>query len=487
MKERLLKINRIYWIAAAVVVIAVVGLVIWNINSSRTTRSSSLGQRYTVTRGTFTQSISGTGAVHASQSAVLTWQTTGKVGAVTVGIGDKVAADQVLATLEQSSLPQAIIQAEVDLVNAQISLAQATQSNTGKANAEQAVATAQKALQDAQKTLDSQNFPRASDSLINKTSGQIVLAQKQLARATDAYRAVQHLADDNSIKAQALINMTTAQLNLNTLIANINWYTGSPTSLDQAQAQAARDVAQAQLQDAQRTLASYNDGSVSVDLVTAQAKVAIAQATLNEAKIMAPFPGVITEADATAGDLVSPTTTAFRIDNTSHLLVNVSVSEVDIDQVKLGMPVTMQFDAIPNKTYNGKIVKVNLAGDVASNAVTFTITAELTDANEQVKPGMSANVTIIVKQVQNALLVPNRAIVTANGVHTVQVFRNGQVSSVQVQVGATSDTVSEVLSGLSEGDSIVFAGTSGTPAAGGAFRTGGGGGGGGGGAPVRIP
>ena len=486
MLERLKNVNRYVWIGAAVIVIAVVGLVIWNLNSARAGRASALGGRYTVTRGTLTQSIAGTGSVHASQSATLTWGTTGKVGAVNVGIGDKVAANQVLATLDQGSLPQAIIQAEVDLVTAQTELAQATVSNTGKATAEQSVATAQKALQDAQNKLDSTSYPRASDSLIGNTSGQIVLARKNLARASDAYRAVQHLADDNSIKAQALVNMTNAQMNLNTLLANYNWYTGQPTNLDLVQAQAARDVASAQLADAQRTLATYSDGSVPADLATAQAKVAIAQATLNEARITAPFPGVVTEADASVGDLVSPTTTAFRVDNTSHLLVDVAVSEVDINQVKIGLPVTMQFDAVPNKTYHGKVVKVNLAGDVVSNAVTFTITAELTDADLLVKPGMSATVTVVVKQVDNAILIPNRAILNLNGKHMVSVLQNGQVSQVEIQVGAASDTVSEVLSGLNEGDTIIFTSASGTPAAGG-FRVGAGGGGGGGAGPVRVP
>jgi multidrug efflux pump subunit AcrA (membrane-fusion protein) len=122
---------------------------------------------------------------------------------------------------------------------------------------------------------------------------------------------------------------------------------------------------------------------------------------------------------------------------------------------------------------------------VASNAVTFTITTELTDADAQVKPGMSATVTIIVKQVENALLVPNRAIRTFNGKHIVNLLQNGQITPVEVQVGATTDTVSEILSGLQEGDTIAFSTASGTTTtrSAGGFRPGGGDGGGG----IRIP
>ena len=476
MKAMLMKINRIYWIVGVIILLAIAGLVVWNM-TGRSARSSSQLQTYKVVRSDLTQSIGGTGSVRAKQSALLVWQTTGKIGAVNVGIGDKVTADQVLASLDQSSLPQAIIQAGVDLVTAQTTLAQLTVSNTGFANAQQAVATAQQTLKTAQDKLDAANYPRASDTLIENTAGQITLGEQSLARASDRYRMLSHMANDNPAKAQALVNMTNAQMNLNTLIANYNWYSGTPTSLDLAQAQSARDVAQAQLADAQRTLDTYKNGSVPADLAAAQAKVAIAQSTLNQAKITAPFAGVITEASPNTGDLVSNGTQAFRVDSTGHLLVDVQVSEVDINNIKAGMPVTMQFDAISGKTYHGQIVKINLAGDTTSNAVTFTVTAELTDADALVKPGMSATVTIIVRQTKGVLAVPNRAIFSLNGKHFVRLVTNGIPAQVEVQVGIVTDTVTEIVSGIQEGDTIAL------PSA--TTTSGFGGGGFGGGAVIR--
>ena len=481
MKARLMKINRIYWIAGAVILLAIIGLIIWNVSSAGSSRSS-LTQTYTVTRGTLTQSVGGTGSVRASQTAVLTWQTTGTVGAVNVQIGDQVKTDAVLATLLQSSLPQTVVQAAADLVTAQTALDQATVSETGKATAEQAVVTAQQALQTAQNKLDSMGYPRASDAIVQNALAKIELQQRQVATAADTWRIVQNRLDKNPQKAQALYNLTNAQVTLDNLIANYNWYTGKATALDLAQAQAARDLAKSQLADAQRTLDTYSNGSVPADVASAQAKVAIAQATLNEAEITAPFAGVVTEADSSVGDVIAAGTTAFRLDNIAHLLVDVNVSEVDINQIKANMPVTMQFDAIPNKTYHGKVVKVNLAGEVASNAVTFTITTELTDADALVKPGMSANVTVIVKQVTNALLVPNTAVRTFNGRSLVTLMQNGQPTPTQVTVGVVSDTVSQIVSGLNEGDTIELPTASGTTTGGfggGGFRGGGGG--------VRVP
>src|SRR5688572_16472211 len=106
--DRLMQVRRSYRIAGAVVLLAVLALVIWGVSSSRAGRAAAQNQTYGVRRGTLTQSIGGTGSVRASQSAALTWQTTGTVGAVNAGIGDKVKADQVLASLDQASLPQAV-------------------------------------------------------------------------------------------------------------------------------------------------------------------------------------------------------------------------------------------------------------------------------------------------------------------------------------------------------------------------------------------
>lgn len=480
MKEKLSKIKRIYWIIGGVVlVVAIVALVIWNMSSGRA-RAGAQFQTYTVKRTTLMQSIGGTGSVHARQSALLTWGTSGQVGTVNAQIGDAVTSGQELATLEQASLPQSVIQAAVDLVTAQNDLASAAVSNTGLATAEQAVATAQQTLQTAQNKLDSMSYPRASDAVIQNAYAKIQLDQRRLADAQLTYRFYINRADKNPDKAQALYNMTNAQIAVNTDIATYNWYTGKPTALDLVQAQAARDVAKAQLDDAQRNLDTYKTSAVSPDVAAAQAKVAIAQSTLNQARILAPFTGMITAADANVGDLVTSGTQAFRIDNTAHLLVDVQVSEVDINKIKVDMPITVQFDAISGKTYNGKVVKVNLAGDTSSNAVTFTVTTELTDADELVKPGMSATVSIIVEKKDNALVVPNRAISTRNGKHYVRVLSGGAPAEIEVQIGTVTDTVTEITGGdLQEGDLIALTTSTTTTST----RTGGGGFGGG----VRIP
>jgi HlyD family secretion protein len=85
------------------------------------------------------------------------------------------------------------------------------------------------------------------------------------------------------------------------------------------------------------------------------------------------------------------------------------------------------------------------------------VTVELTDADELVKPGMTAAVTITVKEITAALLVPNRAVRVVDGQRVVYVLKEGQPVAVNIRLGATSDSYSEVVGGdLQEGDLIVL-------------------------------
>jgi len=71
------------------------------------------------------------------------------------------------------------------------------------------------------------------------------------------------------------------------------------------------------------------------------------------------------------GALVTAGTQAFRIDDLSNLVTDVQVVEVDINHVQIGQPATVTFDAIPNKTYNGKVLSIDLAGTSANTVLTL--------------------------------------------------------------------------------------------------------------------
>jgi HlyD family secretion protein len=183
-----------------------------------------------------------------------------------------------------------------------------------------------------------------------------------------------------------------------------------------------------------------------------------AQATLNMARLTAPFAGTVTEAQPLPGDQVSMGTPAFRVDDLSSLLVDVELSEVDINSVTVGQTVTLTFDAILGQEYEGEVVKVAQAGNVVGGVVNFTVTVELTDADELVKPGMTAAVNIVVKEINDAVLVPNRAVRLVDGNRVVFVMgEEGMPEDVEIRLGSSSDTMSVVVGGdLEEGDTIIL-------------------------------
>ncbi|MGB7877110.1 MAG: efflux RND transporter periplasmic adaptor subunit, partial [Anaerolineales bacterium] len=218
------------------------------------------------------------------------------------------------------------------------------------------------------------------------------------------------------------------------------------------------DLKEAQYEDAKRAYERLADGPNQDDLAAAQARVEAAQATLNLAHLTAPFSGTVTEAFLLPGDQVSAGTTAFRVDDLSSLIVDVELSEVDINSVTDGQTVTLSFDAILGQEYQGQVIKVSQAGTVVNGVVNFTVTVELTDADELVKPGMTAAVNIVVREIKDAMLVPNRAVRLVDGDRVVYISgENGMPEKVEIRLGASADTMSVVVGGnLKEGDEVIL-------------------------------
>jgi HlyD family secretion protein len=444
-----------FWIAIVVVIIAGVGFYVWQKNQQAA--SGSTYQTVAAAHGKLTASVGATGTVRAVQSANLTWQTSGRVETVVPVIGDAVKTDEVLATLVQTSMSQSIILAEADLITAQKNLDDLMASRTSLAQAEQNLANAKQAVEDAQEKVDSITFARASDNLVEQTQANIDLAKRDLTRAEDNYKLYAKKPEGDSTKAQALLTLTNARQKLTDLTNKYNWYTGKATDLDAEKYQADLAVAQAQQADAQREVERLKNGPSADDVAAAKARVAAAESTLSQSRVVAPFNGVITQAELAPGDMVSPGTLAFRVDDLSHLLVDLQISEVDINNMTVGQPVSVTFDAVQGKSYTGKVSKISQAGDSTGSGVNFTVTVEMIEVDELIKPGMTAAVNITVREISDALLVQNRAVRQVNGKRVVYVLKDKLPVAVEIRLGATSDTNSEVVGGdLKVGDLIIL-------------------------------
>jgi HlyD family secretion protein len=173
--------------------------------------------------------------------------------------------------------------------------------------------------------------------------------------------------------------------------------------------------------------------------------------------LKAPFNATVTDVSVKPGDQVIPGATAFRLDDLSHLLVDVQVSEVDINRVKPGQQVTLTFDAIQDKEYQGIVGLVDRVGRTVQGVTEFTVTVELVNADENVRPGMTSAVNFVVEQIEDVLMVPNRAVRTRDGKRVVYILDNDVTTPVEITLGSSSDTMSQVLRGdLKEGDLIVL-------------------------------
>lgn len=415
-------------------------------------------QTVSIERGSLTATVGATGSVRANQTAILTWETSGIVNQVKVAVGEQVEADRVLADLKETSLPQSVILAAVDLVEAQNALDDLLEppSELALAQAEQTIVKAEDAVRDAQQYVDNLKST-ASQTDIDQARATVILARNALDQAKENFAPYENKPEDNLTRAALQSTLAQAQKNYNAAVSRLNNLLGTTDALDLSVAQANLELAQAQLQDARDNHQKLLDGPSDDDIAAAEARIAVAQATLDTKQIAALFAGTITEVHLKPGDRAIPGAAAFRLDDLSRLLLDVQISEVDINRVAVGQPVNLTFDAILGKEYHGVVSEVGAVGNVIQGVVEFTVTVELTDADESIRPGMTAAVNIVVSQLENVLLVPNRAVRVKEGQRVVYVMKNGAPQPIEITLGASSETVSEVIDGdLQLGDAVVL-------------------------------
>ncbi|MGE5220809.1 MAG: efflux RND transporter periplasmic adaptor subunit [Omnitrophica WOR_2 bacterium] len=506
-----MKSSRAKVIAGIVVLLLIVGgfLGFRYLRARAQSPTSNNQQTATVTRGNVASTVAASGTVRPRQTANLSWKTTGVVGTVNVTIGEQVKKGQVLASLDPGYLPQNIISAQTDLASAQQSLDELMTSQLPRAQALQAIDIAQKALDDYQNNFPSTRAKTFADlvtaqqtltTTINKrtsldnsraSQGDIDAAQANYLLMQDKVKSAQQNYNQVSNKykpadprvAQALIQLSDAEKQRDAALATLNWYTGKPTSNDLAaadasvaQAQAALDQAKsawekvkdgpdatqlailkATLADAQAAYNRIKDGPNPNDVAALKARITSDQETISQQQITALFDGTVTDLNILPQDQASSGTTAFRIDDFSHLYVDVTVAEIDIPRIQVGQAVNMTFDAVANKKYQGKVIEVSQVGTSTQGVVQFGVTVEFDEPDTNVRPGMTAAVTIVTEQKTGVLTVPNRAIRNSGGQRSVIVLFEGNEISVPVTVGLTGDTVSEITSpGLKEGDSVLL-------------------------------
>ena len=400
MEDMKKKSNKIIWIIGIIAVLAVAAwVVIAQVNKQKASTANL--QTQVLAKGNLLAIIGATGSVRANQSATLTWQTNGRVIAVNQSTGDGINADQVLAELAETSLPQNVILARADLVTAQRTLDNLLNSNEAQAQAQLNLANAQEAYNKALWNRKYSNTPNVTNQdQIDAASAAVVLAKDKVDKAQDTYDSYAERQDNDPLKAGALSNLANAKIALENAEKTLKFYTETPAKQDVLISDGEVALAKARLENAQREWDRLKDGADPLDVSAAKARVAAIQATIDMAMVKAPFGGTVTDTKIMVGDIVNPGSVAFRIDDLSRMLVEVMVPEVDINSIKVGQEVDLTFDAISERGYKGKVVEVARVGTTTAGVVNFEVTIEILDADAQVAPGMTAAVSIVVSNLR---------------------------------------------------------------------------------------
>lgn len=180
--------------------------------------------------------------------------------------------------------------------------------------------------------------------------------------------------------------------------------------------------------------------------------------------VYAPISGTVTGLSLQIGSVLtsqsntSGTATAQKIasiQTDASPLIKVNLTQIDTPKVKIGNKATLTFDAFPGKTFTGKVVSIDTIGAVSSGVTTYPAVIKLDTEVPDIFSNMTTQTNIITQIKDNALLIPVNAIKTENGRSLVQRLINGKIEETEVETGLSSNTQIEIISGLSEEDTVI--------------------------------
>ncbi len=276
--------------------------------------------------------------------------------------------------------------------------------------------------------------PRTFQATVDQNSANVASAQADLANKQAAY-----------------------EMSAKTLKRYRNLYVKSfipKSELDQAEA------------DYKANLASVNSARAKISQTQAQYNQSLVN--LNYTKITAPVSGMIISREIDLGQPVAASFQApelFTIaQDLEKMQIEVNVSEADIGNVKEGQDVTYTLDGYPNSEFYGKVTQVRISPTTVSNVVTYSVIVTVDNKDLKLKPGMTANVSIITAKNEDVLTVPNIALKFTPKTDGTKYKTQGlwvkdgmKLARVDIKTGASDDSFTEVIGdNIFEGEKILI-------------------------------
>ena len=449
-----------------------------------------------------TNTLSGTGTLNPANTYTVKSLVDGKVLTGTIEEGDIVEESNVLYTIDSSDASTNFEKAEIAMQQAQRSYDKVVDRQYVRAEVAGVVSSLKvtkgdevtsgqevAVIRDSSKMLLTLEFPAADaanfsvgqsaavtlDGTFEQLDGTVTSVS-----GTDALSAGNLLTRTVTITVKNAGGLTTAQA----ATASINGVSsiGSATFAYQAErtltAQASGTVTSINVQEGSEVakddiiLGLSGDDltesiqSASESLRSAEISMQNLQDAMNNYTITAPISGTIIEKDAKVGDAVKAGDTLCIVYDLSYLEMSINVDELQISSISVGQQVQITADAVPDKTYVGTVTRVSMKGASNGGTTTYPVTIRIDDT-DGLRPGMNANAEIVVAEANNALAVPNAAVVrgsyvlvtkdspSAANADTAMEAPEGFVY-VPVKTGVSDDDYTQIVSGIQEGDTIGY-------------------------------
>jgi membrane fusion protein (multidrug efflux system) len=192
------------------------------------------------------------------------------------------------------------------------------------------------------------------------------------------------------------------------------------------------------------------------NLRVAEAGLQLVEARLAKMELKAPFAGIIGLRVVSVGDYAKEGSDIVNLEAIDPLKVDFRIPEIYLKQIQVGQTLHVSLDAIPGKTFDGKVYAVNPLIDAAGRAI--VIRAIVRNPDTSLRPGMFTRVRLFTRELQDSLAVPEQAIVPQGDEHFVFKIADGRAVRVKVEVGQRRDGKVEIVKGLEPTDMVVTAG-----------------------------
>lgn len=360
-----------------------------------------------VERGNLRNTVTATGTLQAVTTVQVGSQASGTIAALYVDFNSVVKKGQVVAQLDPSVAQAQVEQSRANLAQSQASLRQAqaavVNARAGVTDAQARALAAKSTVQNnsagvtsAQANLavmkaqmdDAASFLRQQQSLVQAG----VIAQRDVEVAETSYKSAE--ARYKQAQAQVSQAMLSEQSSSSAGLAQ------SGAQVEQSQAQVQQ--AQAQVQQAQ------------AQVQQADAALKLAEVNLTHTTIASPIDGVVVSRDVNVGQTVAASLSAptlFTIANDlTQMQVIANIDQADIGLVEQAKSVNFTVDAFPGKGFDGKIQQMRLNPQTVQNVVTYNVVIDVSNPEQKLKPGMTANLAITIDERSNVLKIPNSAL-----------------------------------------------------------------------------